>query len=138
MIINIILEFLKGHWIELLGILLSYFGIILPIYQYLSQKKIEERDKRFITFHRLVKEFVEPDSQTEKLYLDRQIAIAYEFRNFPEYYEVISRMLKDLKNQWTTSNNSKTQRLLVEMDLTLMYINDKRTFILMRIFKKLK
>ncbi|MFA5804262.1 MAG: hypothetical protein WC879_06430 [Melioribacteraceae bacterium] len=127
---KMIADFLWNHWLELLGIVVSYFGIVLPIFQYLTQKKQEERDKRFLNFHKLVKEFVQPDAETKSTMLDRQIAVAYEFRNYPEYYDLLKRMLNDLLKQWGAG------RLGSEMELTLKYIDYKKTFLLLRIFQK--
>ena len=126
-----IFNFLSLHWLEIVGLLLAYFGIILPILQYLSQRKQEERDKRFNNFHRLVREMVEPDPVTGNIMLDRQIAVTFEFRNYPEYFAITKRLLSDLRNQWNAF-----PRLIIETDLTLQYIEYKRTFVLFRIFKK--
>lgn len=125
-----ILNFLSLHWLEIIGLLLAYFGVLLPILQYLNQRRQEERDKRFNNFHRLVKELVEADPVTKTIMLDRQIAVAFEFRNYPAYYAIIERLLKDLRNQWIG-----LPRLTTEIDLTLKYIEYKRTFVLFRIFK---
>jgi hypothetical protein len=127
-----IIDFVSEHWIEISGLFLAYFGLVLPIIQYLNRRKQEERDKRFSNFHRLIKEFVEPDPVTNRLMLDRQIAVAFEFRNYPEYFDIIERLLTDLRNQWQNTH----QRLLTELDLTLSYIRYRRTFILFRVFKK--
>jgi hypothetical protein len=124
-------NFLSLHWLEIVGLLLAYFGIILPILQYLNQRKQEERDKRFNNFHRLVRELVEADPVTRIIMLDRQIAVTYEFRNYPEYYAITERLLSDLRNQW-----NGFPRLIIETNLTLKYIEYKRTFVLFRIFKK--
>jgi hypothetical protein len=130
---GILFDFISKYWLEIIGILLTYFGLILPILKYLNLRKIEERDKRFINFHRLVKEFVEPDPITKMLMLDRQIAVVYEFRNYPEYFELINRLLHGLREQW---KDIAHPRLLTELDLTLDYIKYKRSWFLIKIFKK--
>lgn len=51
------------------------------------------KDKRFVTYHKLIDELVDEKSHPSgKLMLDRQIAIIYELRNFPKYYKVTHRM----------------------------------------------
>jgi hypothetical protein len=75
-------DLLQNHFWELVGVIIAYLSLVFPIIQYLNQKKLEERDKRFTNFHKLVKEFVEPDTQTGVMKLDRQIAVAFEFRNY--------------------------------------------------------
>lgn len=128
---NKVIYFINLHWIEVIGLLLAYFAILLPVQQYIGQRRQEERDKRFNNFHRLVKDLVETDPVTKDIKLDRQIAAAYEFRNYPEYYPITKRLLTDLKAQW-----DKVPRLVTELDLTLKYIEYKRTFIILRLFNK--
>src|SRR6266436_8112121 len=69
--------------------------------KYLSQRRVEIRDRRFRTYHTLIKNFVQPEGGVTML--DRQTAVAYEFRNFPEYYDVTLRILHDLRAQWGAS-----------------------------------
>ena len=127
-----IIEFASKNMFEIVGLLFAYFGIILPIVQYINRRKQEERDKRFTNFHKLVKKLVEPDPVTNNIMLDRQIAIVFELRNYPEYFELIERIIRGLRAQWQNIN----ARLLIEFDLTLDFIKYKRTFILFRVFKK--
>ncbi len=56
--------------------------------------------------------------------LDRQIATVFEFRNFPDYFELSGRILTDLKNQW--GNKSENARLITEIKLTLKHIKRKK------------
>ncbi len=126
-----VIDFFNFHWIEIIGLLLAYFAILLPTRQYIGQRRQEERDKRFNNFHRLVKDLVEADPVTKDIKLDRQIATAFEFRNYPEYFPITKRLLTDLKTQW-----GKFPRLVTELDLTLRYIEYKSTFIVFRLFKK--
>lgn len=132
MIMEKIIEFASKNMFEIVGLLFAYFGIILPIVQYINRRKQEERDKRFTNFHKLVKKLVEPDPVTNNIMLDRQIAIVFELRNYPEYFELIERIIRGLRAQWQNIN----ARLLIEFDLTLDFIKYKRTFILFRVFKK--
>jgi hypothetical protein len=105
-------------------------SLVLAI-KYLSQRRIEIRDRRFRTYHSLIRDFVQP--QGGATWLDRQIAVAYEFRNFPEYYGVTFRILRDLRAQWGAIQPQAPagaiqpqapagERLLSEMDLTLAFV----------------
>lgn len=134
-IFDSIITLIKDSLWETIGIILAYLSLIVPIRQYLNQRKLEEKDKRFTNFHRLVKEFVEPDSQTGTMKLDRQIAIAFEYRNYPEYFDLTARALEDLKKQWRSIPG--TERLVTEMDLTLQYIKFRKKLILIRLMIKL-
>jgi hypothetical protein len=129
---KVIFDFIKDHPIELIGLILAYLSLVVPILQYLNSRKQEERDKRFNNFHRLVKELVEGDPVTKIIMLDRQIATIFEFRNYPEYFDIIERLLIGLKETWAGGS----QRLLIELDLTLKYIEYKREFFILRLFNK--
>ncbi|MFA6253565.1 MAG: hypothetical protein WC687_04870 [Patescibacteria group bacterium] len=88
------------------------------------------KDKRFKTYHELidwlVNEQIQPD---RKIKLDRQIAIVYELRNFPNYFDVSKRILKGLHEQW----KDEDKRILNEIQLTLSYM--ERNWVV-RLFKK--
>jgi hypothetical protein len=95
--------------------------VLIPLaYQawtYVDQRKRELRDKRFETFHKLIRDLVEP-SEGKAMYIDRQIAVVFELRNFPEYAEVTKRILEGLRQTWS-KNPDKNSRLLTEIELTL-------------------
>jgi hypothetical protein len=103
--------------VPVVGILAIVAPLAWQAWQYADQKRQELRDKRFVTYHDLIKRLVEPDQPTGTLKLDRQIAVVYELRNFPEYAEVTSRILDGLKASWGDLTSAK--RLLLEIDLTL-------------------
>ena len=113
---NNTLNILKLKWIELLGLLISILAFFIPIYRYLSQKREEQKDKRFQTYHKLIADLVTPPGGM----LDRQIATVFELRNFPDYYELTKRIMTDLIIQW--SNSSGNPRLVTELEITLNYI----------------
>ena len=102
---------------KILGVLIAYFSLILPIYKFLQDKRKEERNKRFENYHKLIDELVggQPGRQ---VMLDRQIAIIFELRHFKEYFPVTLRILTGLKTSWANSN----QRLLDEIAMTEQYI----------------
>lgn len=114
-------KYAKDHFIEFIGLLIAYFSLIVPIQQYLGQRRLEEKDKRFNNYHRLIKELVSPDSQGQLIMIDRQIAVIFELRNYPEYYELSIRILEDLKVIW--EQHTLANRLVNEMNLTVDFIN---------------
>jgi len=102
--------------------------VLIPLayqaWQFLDQRKRELRDKRFEIFHRLIRDLVEPPEGRDVIKLDRQIAIVFELRNFPEYEEVTERILKGLQEHWSKQTNefADYSRLIAEVDLTLGYL----------------
>lgn len=113
--------------------------------RYLSQRRILIRDRRFRTYHTLIKDFVQPQQaaqpqqaqpgQAGQTWLDRQIAIAYELRNFPEYYNVTLRILRGLRAQWFEPPPAGGNRLLSEIDLTLAFVEWRRLPLIKRLFR---
>lgn len=89
---NQTIEFIKSKWFELLGLLIVILVFFIPVYKYLSQKREEQKDKRFETYHKLVANLVNAPGGM----FDRQIATVFEFRNFPDYFELSGRILTDL------------------------------------------
>ncbi len=120
-----ILQYFGKHHLELLGLLIAYFGLIIPIYKYLNSKRADEKEKRFKNFHELIKQLVQPEKEVGVTYLDRQVAIVFELTNLTEYYPVSSRILSGLKMDWCKlPNNENYQRLISEMDLTIIHIEN--------------
>lgn len=89
------------------------------------------RDRRFGLYHKLIKELVEPENSEKLLKLDRQIAIIYELRNFPEYYEVSKRILIGLKEAWRESG---LDRIIQEIDISIKWMSINK---ISRFFKKI-
>lgn len=106
--------------LKITGLIITFLGIIIPIYKFITEKNLKQKDLRFKTYHLLIKDLVEPDKETGKIMLDRQIATCYELRNFPEYFELTRRILNDLFVQW--SSDSKNERILKEIKYTIKYI----------------
>lgn len=115
------LNYIAKHPLEIAGLILAYLAFVVPIRQYLGQREIEERDKRFNNYHRLIKELVGPDNGVA--YMDRQVAVVFELRNYPEYYGVSKRILEGLRQAWMREDGS-FQRLITEIDLTVEFINN--------------
>ncbi len=110
--------------IALLVVLIPLAAMVVQLWQYIDQKKVELRDKRFEYFHRLIRELVEPSTDQKMMYLDRQIAVVFELRNFPEYAEVSERILIGLRDTWS-KNPESLQRMITEIDLTLAYLRER-------------
>lgn len=97
---------------------------------YFIYRRQEIHQKKFEIYHSLIKDFVQPDKTTGATYQDRQIAIAFELRNFPEYYELSLRLLEGLYDFWKQKDESRNQitRVLDEMKHTIDYIKGKKKY----------
>ena len=140
------IAYIKENWIEIVSVIFTFFCLVIPIYRYLIDKGLQNRDIRFKTYHELIKKLVQAelaetnpikvinkDNITGKeeyqviegnLYYimqDRQIAVIFELRNFPEYFDVTNRILQALKNKWEKDINNS--RIISEIRYTLTYID---------------
>jgi len=97
-------------------------AFVVSLFQFLSVRKRESREREFEKYHFLIQHLVSPDERGS-LFLDRQIAIIFELRHFPRYYECSERILMGLKESW--GGRVEFSRLLREMDLTLEYIRKR-------------
>jgi hypothetical protein len=71
-----------------------------------------------------VSEIGGPISQTQ-VFLDQQIAVVFELRNFPRYFELTERILSGLRNSWLQMQDwANYDRLIRELGLTLQYIKN--------------
>ncbi|WP_054060109.1 hypothetical protein [Pseudomonas asplenii] len=73
------------------------------LYHYISIKRAEERARRFSNFHQLIQD-MNGDASGAAPYIDRQIAIIFELRNFPEYFPVTERILDRARKRWIFKN----------------------------------
>jgi len=108
-----------------LVVLVAAIPIVWQAWQYFDQKRLELKDRRFNTYHDLIRRLVESDTPQQSLRLDRQIAVVYELRNFPEYKEVTLRILDGLRKDWSELE-STPRRLLDEIDLALAYLRGSK------------
>jgi hypothetical protein len=109
-----------------LGVVLALIPIVWAVVQFILIKKADERRLSFTTFHNLIKQLVEPENPNQPLFLDRQIAIIFELRNFKNYYPVTLRILKGLKSTWAVPvQDANRQRLMEELELTIKHIERK-------------
>jgi hypothetical protein len=116
------------EFIRLYGAQLSAIGsaaiFLFGVYKYLTERRETHYWKEFEVFHRLVRELVEPPSEGQALFVDRQSAILFELRNFKRYYPYSLRMLKGLRLKWSAIPNEFV-RLIEELDLTVAFLESK-------------
>ncbi len=103
-------------------------AFLWTVYQFFLVRNRESATKEFETFHKLVKELVEPDEKTKVLYIDRQAAIAFELRHFTRYHDFTLRMLKVFigRGEKDQENLQKHALLLEEMRQTIAFIEKRR------------
>jgi hypothetical protein len=107
----------------LIGFLVSIGTLIWTVYKYYDEKKREQNRIEFETFHKLIKELVQPDPDLKITFIDRQAAIVFELRHFKRYYPLSYRTLIGLKNLW--KDKPELKRLIEEIDLTLAFLEPK-------------
>lgn len=113
---------------ELTGVVsaaLAAIPLLWLAFQYILQKRQEQRNLRFKEYHKLIKELVEGENPKHPVRLDRQLAVVFELRRFMEYYEPSLRILRGLRDSWATSGygpEDKNKRLIEEMDATIAWM----------------
>lgn len=90
--------------------------------QFIVVRRREQRTHEFEAYHRLIKELVQPDPASQVAWIDRQVAVVFELRNFPRYYPVTTRILTNLRNKFTSDPKFQWPYLVCEIDLTLQHI----------------
>jgi hypothetical protein len=111
-----------------IGIVIGVIALLYPIYSSLRKQFLNRKDNRFERYYKFMGNLVSGTLPNTSPMLDQQIAIIYELRNFPDYYDVSHRILTGLKAQW---NRPTRDRLAIEIDLTLDHIkkSEKRGLI---------
>jgi hypothetical protein len=116
-------ELLK--WASSSGLTVGAVGaaiaFVVSVFQFLSVKKRESREREFDKYHGLIQNLVSPE-KSGAVFLDRQIAVVFELRNFPRYFECTQRILNGLKRDW---QQIAPARLMDEIDLTIIHIKKK-------------
>ena len=114
-----------------LGVLIGLAGIVLPLaalaftaWRYVGVRRDESRQRRYENYHDLIHRLVSPQENAQKLWLDSQIAVAFELRNYLEYREVSVRILEALRELWR--NDPAIARIVSELDLTLDYLRSHK------------
>jgi hypothetical protein len=118
------LEWIGNH-LAALGALGASATFIWSAIQFFLGRRQDRQTREFEAFHRLIKELVEPDERSGATWVDRQVAVVFELRHFPRYFEVTYRILAGLREAWG-QHQGNTTRLLEEMDRTLSYIRKQK------------
>jgi hypothetical protein len=109
-----------------LGLIFAALPVAWAVWRYLALKRQEMKSRRFRTYHKLVQQLVEPEDKDRTIKLDRQLAVVFELRRFPEYYEPTLRILEGLRNSWGQQHKDELHnRLFEEMDATIRYIRKR-------------
>jgi hypothetical protein len=123
---NGVWQWLLAHGVSATGVGAAV-AFVFSVYQFLSVRKRESRQKEFDQYHLLVEKLVSPRQGHAQLFLDQQIAVVFELRNFPRYFEVTERVLSGLRNSWLQLPECQNyERLIQELGLTLQYIQNYR------------
>lgn len=93
--------------------------------QFILVRRRDQANQEFETYHRLIKELVQPDPDSQTAWIDRQVAVVYELKNFPRYYPVTVRILNNLRCIFTKDPELTWSFLIQEIDLTLQHIHTK-------------
>lgn len=112
---------------ELTGVVsaaLAAIPLLWLAFQYIFQKRQEQRNRRFETYHALIKQLAQPETKGEPMRLDRQLAVIFELRRFPEYYEPSLRIFRGMREHWAkkTKIGKKRKRWLEELDATIAWM----------------
>jgi len=104
-------------------ILIALIPAVWTFIRYLGLKSKELQHERFRIYHGLIRELVQPDSPGQAMALDRQIAIVFELRHFPEYFELSLRLLEGVRDTWI---DPRFGRLTQEINHTIGFIAARR------------
>jgi hypothetical protein len=120
------LRWLFAHGVSATGVGAA-IAFVFSVYQFLSVRKRESKQKEFDQYHSLIEKLVAPSVGKTQVFLDQQIAVVFELRNFPRYFELTERILSGLRNTWLQQQGwANYDRLIQELGLTLRYIQDYR------------
>jgi hypothetical protein len=112
-----------------LAVLVSIVVAVIAFYNYIDVRRSEERGKQYDRYHRLLED-LNIRNQDDAPFIDRQIAVVYELRNFPEYYPVTLRILKRSLPHWrhleqtSKALNNRVNTLFSEAVLTIKFIEE--------------
>lgn len=110
---------------EFILLSLSIVSLLIPIIQLILKKNYEQKLTNYNIFHELVNKLNNVDGTVG---LSQQMAIIYELKNFPQYFPIIKRILKqnishwELKKESDKGNLEKYKILINEATITLDFI----------------
>lgn len=114
----------------LLALIVAAAVAIATLVQYISIKRSEESARIFSNFHQLLQDLNEGKERANGAagaqYIDRQVAIMFELREFVKYYPVILRILKRSIKTWGGSGNPWAGELVEEAKKTIAFIKRKQ------------
>ena len=73
------MDIIKEYGTQISSII-AMLAFVFAVYKYIDEKKRSLFWKEFEVFHKLIKDLVEPTSDKDTMYLDRQIAIIFELK----------------------------------------------------------
>ncbi|WP_313456342.1 hypothetical protein [Pseudomonas sp.] len=117
-----------------IAVVVSLVVAFCALYHYVSVKNAEERSKQYDRYHKLLEDLnISP--RGDDPFVDRQVAVIYELRRFPEYYPVSLRILNASLSRWKQyKQNSaineftggRVNTVFDEAMLTIRYIERKK------------
>ena len=107
-----------------LSLIFAALPVAWAVLRYLALKRQQMRSQRFKVYHLLIRQLVEREEKDRPMMLDRQLAVVFELRRFPEYYEPTLRILRGLRQSWEhqTKQGDPHKRLLEEIEATIRKI----------------
>lgn len=119
----------------ILALLVTLLVAISGLVHYVSVRRAEERGKQYDRYHKLLQDLNVGFDGTAQ-YIDRQVAVIYELRNFPEYWPVSIRILQRSMPRWKELRRSSSlavpalggspNNLFDEAALTIAYIKRRQ------------
>ena len=134
-----------GGRVSFVGLVEKYSGMIgvfvtiaiglIGLMHYLLIRRAEERGRQYDRYHKLLEDLnISPLGEAP--FIDRQLAVVFEMRNFPEYFPVSLRILRRSLPRWKSLMRSSTNTapifntavntLYDEAVLTIKYIERKQ------------
>jgi hypothetical protein len=110
-------------WLNQNGAAIGLVVSAVAVFGYLDQRGKLVREQRFRAYHELIRDLVQPGGTGDQMFIDRQIAVAFELRHYREYFDVTRRILRGLLTAWTAPG---LERITAEIGLTLTYISRHR------------
>lgn len=122
---------------EFIGIIISFFTVAIPFASFFISKNKEQKQINFNKFHKDLMVILSNNNPEGHIGLIQQVAIIYEFRNYPEYYPVINRVLEFEIKRWKdeVKKNKNLTILIKEAEETIYYIN--QNFIIRHLTKSI-
>lgn len=96
----------------------------LKFFQFINIKRKDAKQRDYENYHKLIKDLNQSDTPGEDIKLYRQVAIVYELRNFPRYFQVTKRILSN----WPRKQDPQLVSLYKEMDDAVAYMNYNNIF----------